>query len=60
MLFSCHAGLGTPDGRKLVCTAPAGAQAQDTQGSGGGQIGTGSVPTPGEPGFTANTGQGQG
>jgi len=40
--------------------APAGAQAQDTQGSGGGQIGTGSVPTPGEPGFTANTGQGQG
>ena len=40
--------------------APAGAQAQDTQGSGGGQIGTGSVPTPGEPGFPANTGQGQG
>jgi len=40
--------------------APAGAQAQDTQGSGGGQVGTGSVPTPGEPGFTANTGQGQG
>jgi len=40
--------------------APAGAQAQDTQGSGGGQIGTGSVPTPNEPGFTANTGKGQG
>ena len=40
--------------------APAGAQAQDTQGSGGGQIGTGSVPTPNEPGFTANTGEGQG
>ena len=40
--------------------APAGAQAQDTQGSGGGQVGTGSVPTPGEPGFPANTGQGQG
>jgi hypothetical protein len=40
--------------------APAGAQAQDTQGSGGGQIGTGSVPTPSEPGFPANTGQGQG
>ena len=37
---------------------PAGAQAGDTQGSGGGNIGTGSVPTPGEPGFTANTGQG--
>jgi len=38
---------------------PAGAQAQDTQGSGGGQIGTGSAPTPGEPGFSGNTGQGQ-
>jgi hypothetical protein len=37
---------------------PAGAQAGDTQGSGGGNIGTGSVPTPGEPGFTGNTGQG--
>jgi len=36
---------------------PAGVQVQDTQGSGGGQIGTGSVPTPGEQGFTANTGQ---
>jgi hypothetical protein len=32
---------------------PAGAQAMDTQGSGGGTIGTGSVPTPGEPGFSA-------
>ena len=40
--------------------APAGAQAQDTQGSGGGQVGTGSVPTPNEPGFSGNTGQGQG
>jgi len=38
--------------------APAGAQVQDTQGSGGGNIGTGSVPTPGEQGFTANTGEG--
>jgi len=36
---------------------PAGVQAQDTQGSGGGQIGTGSVPIPGEQGFSANTGQ---
>jgi len=35
---------------------PAGAQAQDTQGSGGGTIGTGSVPTPGEEGFSANKG----
>jgi len=38
--------------------APAGAQATDTQGSGGGTIGTGSVPTPGEQGFSANTGEG--
>jgi len=37
---------------------PPGAQAGDTQGGGGGNIGTGSVPTPGEPGFTANTGKG--
>ena len=32
---------------------------QDTQGSGGGNIGTGSVPVPGEQGFSANTGEGQ-
>ena len=38
---------------------PAGAQAQDTTGSGGGNVGTGSVPTPGEQGFSANTGEGQ-
>jgi hypothetical protein len=37
---------------------PAGAQAQDTTGSGGGNVGTGSVPTPGEQGFSANTGEG--
>jgi len=36
--------------------APPGAQVQDTQGSGGGQIGVGSVPTPQEPGFSGNTG----
>jgi len=36
--------------------APAGVQAQDTQGTGGGTIGTGSVPQPGEQGFPANTG----
>ena len=39
--------------------APAGAQVQDTQGSGGGNIGTGTAPTPGEQGFSANTGQQQ-
>jgi hypothetical protein len=33
---------------------PAGVQVQDTQGSGGGNIGTGSVPTPGEQGFSGN------
>lgn len=38
--------------------APAGVQAQDTTGSGGGNIGTGSVPLPSEPGFSANTGGG--
>ena len=37
---------------------PAGAQAQDTQGSGGGTIGTGSAPPPGSPGFSGNTGEG--
>jgi len=37
---------------------PAGAQAADTQGSGGGTIGTGSVPQPGEQGFSGNTGGG--
>jgi len=46
---------GAPQGQP-----PAGVQVQDTQGSGGGQMGTGTAPTPGEPGFSANTGQGQG
>jgi hypothetical protein len=36
--------------------SPAGGQVEDTQGSGGGTIGTGSVPTPQEPGFTGNQG----
>lgn len=34
--------------------APPGVQAADTTGSGGGQMGTGSVPAPGMPGFSAN------
>jgi len=38
--------------------APAGVQAQDTTGSGGGNVGTGSVPTPGMQGFSANNGEG--
>lgn len=37
---------------------PAGAQVQDTQGSGGGTMGTGTAPVPGEQGFSANTGGG--
>jgi len=36
--------------------APAGVQVQDTQGSGGGNIGTGTAPQPGEQGFSGNTG----
>jgi len=43
-------GQGGPQG------APAGVQVQDTQGSGGGTIGTGTVPQPGEQGFSGNTG----
>ena len=39
--------------------APAGVQVQDTQGSGGGNVGTGTAPIPGEQGFSANTGEGQ-
>jgi hypothetical protein len=38
--------------------APAGVQVQDTQGSGGGQIGVGMAPPPGAPGFSGNTGEG--
>jgi len=41
---------GSPQG------APAGVQVQDTQGSGGGTIGTGTAPQPGEQGFSGNTG----
>lgn len=37
--------------------APAGAPPLDPTGAGGGNIGTGSVPAPGTPGFSANTGQ---
>ena len=47
-------GAPAPQGQ-----APAGVQVQDTTGSGGGQIGTGTAPIPGEQGFSANTGEGQ-
>lgn len=55
ILKKFQAEMGAPQGGQV----PAGAQVQDTQGSGGGQVGTGSVPTPGEQGFSANTGEGQ-
>ena len=38
--------------------APAGAGVQDTSGAGGGTIGTGTAPQPGEQGFSGNTGEG--
>ena len=47
-------GAPAPQGQ-----APAGVQVQDTTGSGGGQVGTGTAPVPGEQGFSANTGEGQ-
>ena len=37
-----------------VPPAPAGADVQDPTGAGGGQIGTGQAPAPGEEGFTGN------
>ena len=48
-----------PPGVNAPQNAPAGAQVQDTQGSGGGTIGTGTAPQPGEQGFSANTGEQQ-
>ena len=47
---------GAPQPGQPQQGAPAGAQVQDTQGSGGGNIGTGTAPTPGEQGFSGNTG----
>ena len=47
-----------PQPQQATQGPPAGAQVQDTQCSGGGTIGTGTAPQPGEQGFSANTGQG--
>ena len=47
---------GTPGQQPPAGGVPAGVQAQDTTGAGGGTIGTGTAPTPGEQGFSANTG----
>ena len=49
---------GTP-GQQPQQGVPAGAQAQDVTGAGGGTIGTGMAPQPGEQGFSGNTGGGQ-
>jgi hypothetical protein len=46
-------GAAPPEGQQAPT---AGADAQDTVGSGGGQVGTGSVPAPGTQGFSANGG----
>jgi hypothetical protein len=45
---------GAPTG-----AVPAGVQAQDTSGSGGGTMGVGTAPVPGEQGFSGNTGGGE-
>jgi|TARA_R100001463_G_scaffold3987_1_gene15529 hypothetical protein len=50
---------GAPAPQGAPQQPPAGAQVQDTQGSGGGQVGTGTAPLPGEQGFTGNVGQAQ-
>jgi hypothetical protein len=49
-------GMMPPTGPQAGAGAPAGVQATDTTGSGGGNVGTGSVPAPGTQGFSANTG----
>lgn len=49
-------GMMPPTGPQEAAGAPAGVQATDTTGSGGGTVGTGSVPSPGTAGFSANTG----
>ena len=43
-----------PAGGPPPLQPPAGVQVQDTGGTGGGTIGTGTVPTPGEQGFSGN------
>jgi hypothetical protein len=48
---------GAPQPQQPGQRPPAGAQAQDTSGAGGGTIGTGTAPQPGEQGFSGNTGQ---
>ena len=47
---------GTPGQQGPQGGVPAGVQAQDVTGAGGGTIGTGMAPQPGEQGFSGNTG----
>lgn len=47
-------GMGGPGVQDPSAPMPAGTGVGDTQGGGGGSIGTGSVPNPGEQGFSAN------
>lgn len=55
---SNNAGPGASGGQLGAGpTLPGMGSPQDTIGSGGGQIGTGTAPMPGETGFSANTGQ---
>ena len=53
-------GQAGPEGQPgaPVGAVPAGVQAQDTSGSGGGTMGVGTAPVPGEQGFSGNTGEG--
>jgi hypothetical protein len=50
--MQAEAPEGGPEG------APGGLETTGGPGSGGGMMGTGSAPTPGEPGFSGNTGEG--
>lgn len=51
-------GSGGPTAPPTNAPAPPGANIGDPQGSGGGQTNPGVAPQPGNPGFSANTGQG--
>jgi hypothetical protein len=52
------AGPAGQPGAAPTGAVPAGVQAQDTSGSGGGTMGVGTAPVPGEQGFSGNTGEG--
>jgi len=58
MMGQQGAAQGAPPGSPAMPKPPAGAQASDPTGGGGGSIGAGMAVAPGESGFSANTGQG--